>query len=88
MVSLARAFFFFPAFFSTRTPLNFFAALVFFAGFFTAMNSPDFLLRLVQAVTPPNLVFTCDRFFTAPFLARSPTGLLTVTFILPLLYIW
>ena len=55
MVSLARAFFFFPAFFSTRTPLNFFAALVLFAGFFTAMNSPDSLLRLVQAVTPPNL---------------------------------
>jgi hypothetical protein len=32
----ARAFFFFMAFFSARTPLNFWAALVFFAGFFNA----------------------------------------------------
>jgi len=44
----ARALFFCRAFFSTRTHLNFLAALVFLAGFFTAMNSPDFLLRLVQ----------------------------------------
>ena len=45
-------------------------------------------LRFVQAVAPPSLVFTCERFFTAPFLALSPFGLLTATFILPLLYIW
>jgi hypothetical protein len=32
--------------FSRRTPLNFFAAVFFAAGFFTAMNSPDVLLRL------------------------------------------
>ena len=36
---------------SRRTPLNFLAAFFFAAGFFTAMNSPDVLLRLVQAVT-------------------------------------
>ena len=34
------------AFFSTRTPLNFFEAF-FFAGRFTAMNSPFVLSRLV-----------------------------------------
>jgi len=42
-------------YFSRRTPLNFFAAVFFLAGFLTAMNSPDVLLRLVQAVTPPSL---------------------------------
>ena len=42
---------------SCRTPLNFVAALIFFATFFTAMNSPLFLLRLVQAVAPPSVVF-------------------------------
>jgi hypothetical protein len=31
--------------------LNFFAAWAFFLGFFTAMNSPDVVLRLVQAVS-------------------------------------
>ena len=71
--------FFFPAFLSTRTPLNFVAALAFFAGFFTAVNSPYFRLRLVHAVVPPSLFFTCDRFFTAPLRALSPTGLLTAT---------
>jgi hypothetical protein len=40
-------------YFSRRTPLNFWAAVFFLAGFFTAMNSPPFLLRLVQAVAPP-----------------------------------
>src|SRR6185369_2022203 len=84
----ARAVLFFPALFSTRTPLNFFAAFFFPAGFLTAMNSPDFLLRLVHAVAPPRLALTCDRFFTAPLRALSPTGLLTATLILPLLYIW
>jgi hypothetical protein len=38
--------------FLRRTPLNFLAAVFFTAGFFTAMNSPEVLLRLVQAVTP------------------------------------
>jgi predicted NAD/FAD-binding protein len=32
-----------------RTPLNFLAAFFLAAGFFTDMNSPDVLLRLVQA---------------------------------------
>ena len=36
---------------STRTPLNFFAAS-FFAGRFTAINSPEDLLRFVQPLTP------------------------------------
>jgi hypothetical protein len=40
-----------------------------------------------HAVAPPSVAFTCDRFFTAPFLALSPAGLLTATLILPLLYI-
>jgi hypothetical protein len=60
---------------SRRTPLNFFAAEVFFAGFLTAINSPLFLFRLVQAVALPSLVFTCDRFFTEPLRALSPDGL-------------
>ena len=56
----ARAFFL-PAF-STRTPLNFLTALVFFAGRFTAKNSPDFLLRLVHASHLPALPFpTLER---------------------------
>lgn len=53
-------------FFSIRTPLNFFAAVFFLAGFFTAMNSPDALLRLVHVLAPPSVVFSCERFFTAP----------------------
>jgi hypothetical protein len=33
------------AFFSARTPLNFFADIFFATGFLTAMNVPDDLLR-------------------------------------------
>jgi hypothetical protein len=33
--------------------------------------------REIQAVAPPSFVLTCDRFFTAPFRALSPVGLLT-----------
>jgi hypothetical protein len=47
-----------PRFFSIRAPLNFLAALVIFAGFLTAMNSPDFLLAWSHAVAPLGLVFT------------------------------
>jgi hypothetical protein len=36
------------------------------------VNSPDFRLRLVHAVVPPSLFFTCDRFFTAPLRACHP----------------
>jgi hypothetical protein len=46
-----------PVALSLRTPLNFLAAFVFFAGFFTAMNSPLALLRLVHALAPVSLVF-------------------------------
>jgi hypothetical protein len=46
--------------------LDVFAAVFFVAGFFTAMNSSDVLLRLVQAVTPPSFVFSWVRFLTAP----------------------
>src|ERR1700712_209899 len=67
----------FSHYFSRRMPLNFFAAIVFRTGFLTAINSPDPLLRLVQAVAPPSFVFSCVRFFTAPFRALSPTGLFT-----------
>lgn len=69
----------YPAYFSRRTPLNFFAAVFFLAGFFTAMNSPDFLFRLVQTLAPPSFVLTCERFLTAPLRALSPTGLLTAS---------
>jgi hypothetical protein len=55
--------------FSRCTPLNFF----FVAGFSTAMNSADILLRLVWEVIPPSFVFNWVR-FTAPFHALSPTG--------------
>jgi hypothetical protein len=64
-------------FLSRRTPLNFFASFVFLTGFFTAKNSPDFLLRLVHALAPPTFVFSCVRFFTAPLRALSPFGVLT-----------
>jgi hypothetical protein len=63
--------------FSRRTPLNFFAAVVFLIGFLTAMNSPEVLLRLVHAVTPSSFVLSCVRFFTGPLRALSPTGLFT-----------
>jgi hypothetical protein len=43
---------------SLRTPLNFFAAVFFLAGFFTAMNSPEVLLRLVHADMPPSFVLS------------------------------
>jgi hypothetical protein len=41
---------------SRRTPLNFLAAFLPLAGFFTAMYSPVALLRLVQALAPPSVV--------------------------------
>ena len=40
------------------------------------MNSPELLLRLVQALAPASVVFVCERFFTAPLRALSPVGLL------------
>jgi hypothetical protein len=63
------------AFFSARTPLNFFADVFFATGFLTAMNFPDDALRLVQALAPPNFVCTWLRFFTAPLRALSHAGL-------------
>ena len=42
------------AFFSRRTPLNFFLL------FFTSMNSPVVLSRFVHAVLPSNLPLSCD----------------------------
>jgi hypothetical protein len=54
--------------------LNFFADFVVLL-FLTAMNSPDVVSRQVLAL--PILVLVCDRFFTAPFRALSPTGLFT-----------
>src|SRR5258705_13443893 len=66
-----------PIYFSRRTPLNFFAAFVFEAGFFTVMNSPGVFVRLVQAVAPASLVLSCVRFLTAPLRAFSPFGLFT-----------
>src|SRR3989442_12095696 len=48
------------------------------------MNSPDDLLLLVQALTPASVVFSCERFFTAPLRALSPTGLFTAILVLPL----
>src|SRR6476646_9026970 len=59
------------ALFSRRTPLNFVLL------FFTPMNRPLSLLRLVQAVLPISLPLSCERFRTAPLRALSPTGLLT-----------
>ena len=53
-------------YFSRRTPLNFFAAFLPFAGFLTAMYSPVVLLRLVQALAPPSVVLRWVRFLTAP----------------------
>jgi hypothetical protein len=60
--------------------LEFFAAFLPFAGLLTPMNSPDVLSRLVKAEAPPNVVFVCERFLTAPLRALSPTGLLTAMF--------
>jgi hypothetical protein len=54
--------------FSRRTPLNFFGL------FFTAMNSPDFLSRLVQAGLPITFDLRYVRFFTAPLLKRWSAG--------------
>ena len=56
--------------------MNFFAFLP-GPGFFTAMNSPDVLLRLVQVVAPASYVLIWVRFFSAPLRALSPTGLFT-----------
>jgi hypothetical protein len=53
--------------------------LVFFVAFFTAINSPFALLRLVYALAPASLAFTCVRFFTAPLRALSPVGLFVAT---------
>jgi hypothetical protein len=49
--------------------------LNFFADFFTAMNSPPTLFRLVDVFVRG--FFNCVRFFTAPLRALSPTGLFT-----------
>jgi hypothetical protein len=53
--------------------------LFFFVAFFTAINSPFALLRLVYALAPASLAFTCVRFFTAPLRALSPVGLFVAT---------
>jgi hypothetical protein len=50
-------FFFLAAFFSTRTPLNFLAAFFFLPGRFSAMNSPESLLRVAHADAPPSVAF-------------------------------
>ncbi|MET0709192.1 MAG: hypothetical protein ABWY82_20470 [Tardiphaga sp.] len=63
-------------YFSTRTPLNFFAG-VFFLAFLMARNSPVSLSRFVNVVAPAMVVFVWLRFFTAPLRALSPVGLLT-----------
>lgn len=57
--------FFFAAFFSMCTPLNFLAACLALRGRFSAMNSPDDLLRLVQADAPPSFVFFVIAFHCA-----------------------
>src|SRR5436190_12200999 len=64
-------------YFSRRTPLNFFAAFFFAAGFLTAMNFPPFLLRFVHAVAPSSMVLSWVRFLTALLRALSPVGSLT-----------
>ena len=61
--------------FSRRTPLNFFAL------FFTAINSPDVLSRLVHAGLPITFDLSCVRFFTTPLRALSPAGLFTAMMI-------
>src|SRR5215203_4189005 len=48
------------AFFSRRTPLNFFLL------FFTAMNLPPFLLRFAHAGPPSSLILIWERLRTAP----------------------
>jgi hypothetical protein len=46
-------------YFSLRTPLNLSATVFLFAaGVFTAINSPEALLRFVHAFTPPSLVLS------------------------------
>jgi hypothetical protein len=47
--------------------LNFFAAVFFLAGFLTAMNSPDVLSRLVQAVGATEFVFKLSALFHGAF---------------------
>jgi len=77
-----------PGFFLFRGPLlradalEFFGSLGFFRGLLYRHELAGVLASLGPAVAPPSFVFTCERFFTAPFLALSPTGLLTATFIL------
>jgi hypothetical protein len=64
---------------SPGADLEFLRRLFLRDGLLHADESPDFLFRLVQAVTPPSFVFSWVRFLTAPLRALSPTGLFTAT---------
>ena len=55
------------------------------AGLFIARNSPEARSLFVQALAPPCFVFTCERFFTAPFRDLSPTGLSPAILWLPVM---
>jgi hypothetical protein len=57
--------------FSSRAPLNFLRR-PFLPSRFTAINSPDESLRVAQTLAPASVVFSCERFFTAPLRALSP----------------
>jgi len=63
------------AFFSARTHLNFFAEVFFATGFLTSMNLPDDLLRLVQALAPPNVVVNLAAPFHRTLAGAVATGL-------------
>ena len=66
---------------SLRTPLN-------LDFFFCAMNWPPSLFRFVKVFFPIVLVASCERFFTAPLRALSPTGLfVAMTYFSPL-WLW
>jgi hypothetical protein len=56
--------------------LNFFAAFSFWPAFHCDELTVLFV-TLGPSVTPPSFVLNCERLFTAPFRALSPTGLLT-----------
>ncbi|MGM4955316.1 hypothetical protein ACT4MK_08135 [Bradyrhizobium barranii] len=60
--------------------LEFLCGLLALRGLLDAHEFAGRLVALGEAEAPPNVVFVCERFLTAPLRALSPTGLLTAMF--------
>ena len=72
--------FLFGRFFLKPHALEFLCGLLALRGLLDAHEFAGRLVALGESGSPPNVVFVCERFLTAPLRALSPTGLLTAMF--------